>query len=57
MSEPFLYRETSGLLFVALQRIVLIVEGLWHISGSVPLTILGPVYSLLIAFSDSFLLL
>ena len=42
-------------LFIALQSTVLIFEGLWYVGGAVPLAVLGPVCSLLVAFGDSFL--
>ena len=38
----------------ALQSTVLIFEGLWYVGRTIPFTILGPVRSLLIVFSDSF---
>ena len=46
---------SSRHVFIALQITVLIFKGLWYIGRAVPLAVLGPVRSLLIAFSDSFL--
>ena len=54
MAEDMSSRHVYSL-FIALQITVLIFEGLWYIGRAVPLAVLGPVRSLLVAFGDSFL--